>query len=256
MERFDMFFELNLRSKELKKDTQVNIIIPDATEPGMSFKTMWLLHGLNGNHTSWMRNTAIERYAAKYNLAVIMPDAERSWYTNTVYGMNYFNFITEELPELCRNTFKFLSDKREDNIVAGLSMGGYGAVKTALSFPERYGTCISLSGSLDITRKGRPCNLNEWRSIFNFNMESPLELEGSEHDLFTLARKNKAEGKPFSSLYLWCGTEDALINVNRSFDELLTSLSVPHEFKESEGDHSWKWWDMHIQNALRWVFGE
>ena len=253
MESLDMFLELNLRSKELKKNTQVNILIPDATESDKQFKTMWLLHGLNGNHTSWMRNSAIERYANKYNLAVVMPDAERSWYTNTAYGINYLNFISNELPELCHNTFKGMSESREDNIVAGLSMGGYGAMKMAFSYPEQYGACISLSGSLDITRKGRPCNLKEWRSIFGFDMDNPLELEGSKHDLYALASKAKEEGKQFPKLYMWCGTEDELIAVNRSFDQHLTELSVCHKFETSEGDHSWKWWDLHIQEALKWL---
>jgi S-formylglutathione hydrolase FrmB len=132
-------------------------------------------------------------------------------------------------------------------------MGGYGALKAALTFPERYGACISLSGSVDITRKGRPCNLNEWRSIFGFEIDSPLALEGSEHDLFALAKANKANAKAFPKLYLWCGLEDALIHANRSFDQCLSELDVLHIFETSEGDHSWKWWDLHIQGALEWL---
>ena len=132
-------------------------------------------------------------------------------------------------------------------------MGGYGALKLALSYPDRYGACISLSGSLDITRKGRPCNVTEWRSIFGFDMGSPLELEGSKHDLYALASKAKSEAKQFPKLYMWCGTEDNLIGVNRLFAQHLTELGIPHEFRTSEGDHSWKWWDLHIQGALEWV---
>ena len=146
-----------------------------------------------------------------------------------------------------------MSQKREDNIVAGLSMGGYGAIKAAFSYPEKYGSCISLSGSLDITRKGRPCNLNEWQSIFGFDIESPLELEGSKHDLYALAAKVKTETKELPKLYMWCGTEDHLIDINRSFDQHLTELCIAHKFEMSEGDHSWKWWDLHIQNALDWI---
>jgi S-formylglutathione hydrolase FrmB len=132
-------------------------------------------------------------------------------------------------------------------------MGGYGAVKLALSYPEQYGTCISLSGSLDITRKGRPCNVNEWRSIFGFDLHSPLELEGSRHDLFALASNNKEKDLPFPDLFLWCGTEDSLIEVNRCFDRHLSALGVDHTFITSEGNHSWKWWDLHIQNAIDWM---
>lgn len=252
-----MLLETKFYSKELTKHVQLNVLIPgkfrNTNEP---YKTLWLLHGLSDDHSAWMRNSCIERYANENGIAVVMPDVYRSWYTNTAYDANYFNFISKELPEVCHGLFKGMSEKREDNIVGGLSMGGYGALKLALSCPEQYGACISLSGSLDITRKGRHCNLNEWRSIFGFDMESPLELEGSEHDLFALAAKNKSEGKPFPKLYMWCGVDDSLINVNREFDRLLTELEIPHTFETSEGDHTWKWWDLHIQDGIKYVLND
>ena len=249
-----MFLEMNVPSDELNRQVQVNILLPDAKQDNDApFKTVWLLHGLSGNHTSWMRNSSIERYATKHRLAVVMPNADRSWYTDTAYGANYFSFIAKELPEICFRNFSRIGNRREDQIVAGLSMGGYGALKMAFTYPEHYSACISLSGSLDITRKGRSCNLEEWRSIFGFSISSPLELEGSKHDLFALASKAKEEGKQIPHLYMWCGTEDGLIHVNRSFDQTLTDLGVDHKFETSEGDHSWKWWDLHIQGALEWI---
>lgn len=249
-----MFFELNFKSSELQRQTQVNIILPDLEYKKYApYKTLWLFHGLAGNHTSWFRNTAIERYATAHRLAVVMPNVDRSWYTDTAYEANYFSFVTKELPELCFENFSLLSKKREDNIVGGLSMGGYGALKIALTYPERYGSCISLSGALDITRKGRPCNLNEWRSIFDFNMQAPTELEGSAHDIFALAKQISNKKELLPKLYMWCGTEDTLIDVNRAYDKHLTELDIPHKFETSEGDHSWKWWDLHIQGALEWI---
>ena len=199
----------------------------------------------------WMRRSNIERYADKYNLAVVMPEVGRSWYTDTCNGEKYFTFVTEELPAVCRSYFKGMSEKREDNLIAGNSMGGYGAVKAALHHPDKYFACASLSGSLDITRKGRTCNLQEWRAIFDFNMQDPNELEGTSHDLFAELRRKVAAGVKLPKMYLWCGTEDGLINVNRNYRDLLTELGVEHTYEESEGDHSWHWWDMHIQSALK-----
>ncbi|MBR5586891.1 MAG: esterase family protein [Clostridia bacterium] len=257
------FLEFNYYSKALSKRTVVNIILPEAkkTQPGIGlgdkegYKTLYLFHGLSQNHADWMRRSSIERYADKYGIAVVMPNVDRSWYSNTAYGVNYFTFVTEELPEVCRGYFKGMSDKREDNFVAGLSMGGYGALKVALTYPEKFGGCVSLSGSLDITRKNRPVNLPEWKSIFDFNMESPLELEGSEHDLYALARKNQ---KGFPKMYIWCGTEDdpGLLESNRKLHRVLDELNVEHTYKESEGDHSWPWWDLHIQDGLKFLFEE
>ena len=137
--------------------------------------------------------------------------------------------------------------------LAGLSMGGYGALKLALNCPEQYGACISLSGSFDVTRRGRAYNLGEWQSIFGYDIKDALELTGSEHDLFALAKQNKKEGKPFPKLYLWCGTEDSLIDINYAMDAHLTSLDVPHVLKTSEGNHTWKWWDLHIQDGVNYV---
>lgn len=246
-----MLLEATFLSHALKRQTQINAVIPDKVPEGAPpRRTLWLLHGLGGNNTSWVRNSCIERYAQKYNLTVIMPDAGRSWYTNTQYGENYFDYITEELPELCRGTICGISDRREDNIVGGLSMGGYGALKIALSFPERYGACISLSGSLDITRKNRSLDLPLWRALYDYGMVSPDQLENTPHDLFYLAEKCVREGSTLPEIFLWCGTEDPLIAINDAYHEHLLRLGIPHTYRFSEGDHSWCWWDMHIKNGI------
>lgn len=257
------FMEFSFHSDALKQNVNISVILPSVsgeigTDSGAfaTYKTLYLLHGLSGNHTSWLNQTSIGRYAAQYGIAVVMPEVGRSWYTDTAYGANYYTFIAEELPRICRTYFKGMSDKREDNFIGGLSMGGYGALKTAFKNPDKYAGCISLSGSLDITRKGRPYDLNEWRSIFGFGLESALDLEGSEHDLFAIVDRASREHTEFPEFYIWCGREDSLLAVNRSFCELLDEKSIRYTYEESEGDHSWKWWDMHIKDGLEMMFGE
>lgn len=254
--------EINFRSHALGMNVSVNVILPEKPSngpeggaPDGTYKTLYLLHGLGGNHSDWVRRTAIERYAAEYGIAVVMPGVCRSWYTDTVYGANYFTFITEELPQICRSYFKGMTDRREDNYIAGLSMGGYGALKAAMTYPERYCGCAALSGALDITRKGRPCNIPEWQSIFDYALELPDELEGTKHDLFAVTKEAVARGAEMPEIFLWCGTEDGLISNNRNYRDLLTELGVKHTYTESEGIHSWKYWDMHIQPALKTLFG-
>ena len=201
-----------------------------------------------------MRFTSIERYASKHGIAVVMPDGGRCWYSDTAYGMKYLTFITEELPKVFRSFFKGASERREDNFIAGLSMGGYGALKAALTFPEKYFAVVSLSGALDITRRGRAYDLSEWQSIFGFEIEDAIELENSEHDLFALLEKCLKDAKEIPSPYIWCGTEDTLLPVNEKFSEKLSENNISHYFAKSEGDHSWKWWDMHIEKALDYIF--
>ena len=243
-------FNMNFHSKELKQKTTVNIIIPDNANE--TVKTLWLLHGLSDDQNTWMHKTSIERYADSHGIAVIMPTSDRCWYTDTAYGKNYFTYITDELPTVCRKHFSALSPNREDNMVAGLSMGGYGALKIALTYPERYGFCGALSASVDITRENRPYDLNEWRSIFGFDLTDARELAGSKHDLFALTKRNHDDGKTFPEIYMWCGTEDSLLGVNKKLSGLFDELDVKHLFEYSEGNHSWKWWDLHIKDALNY----
>lgn len=259
------FLEFNYYSNALLKRVMVNVLLPEANKKSESvgigdigeYKTLYLLHGLTGNHTDWIRRSSIERYAEEYNIAVVMPEVDRSWYTDTAYDAKYFTFVAKELPEVCRGYFKGMSSKKEDNFVGGYSMGGYGALKIALTYPDEYAGCVSLSGALDITRKNRPLNLNEWKSIFDFNMVSPNELEGSEHDLYALARKNFENGIDFPKMYIWCGTEDNpyLFKSNQDFHALLNEMNIEHFYQESEGDHTWKYWDLYIQDALEYMFG-
>lgn len=238
------FLQLDYRSAALGQNVCVNIILPK--KEVSVFKTLWLLHGHSGDHNDWMRFSAVERYARDLELAVVMPGTDSTWYTDTVYGKKYFTFITEELPALMAGYFKGYSAAREDNLIIGLSMGGYGALKAALTCPEKYHFCASLSGSVDITRKNNPYNLDEWRSIFGFGLQSADELEGTKHDLFALAKSQKN----FPYIYMWCGTEDKLIEPNNRLHAHLNNLGIAHEYHTSEGNHSWKYWDMHIQNAL------
>ena len=257
------FFEMRYHSDTLKVGVTVNVIIPEKaktligmqTGVGDTYKTLYLLHGLSDDNTIWMRRTSIERYAAEKGIAVVMPNIGRNWYADTAYGAKYFTFITEELPKVCRGFFNGMSHKREDTFIAGLSMGGYGAVKAALRCPETYGGCGSLSGAFDIFDMRRLKMLDEWKGIFGFDLEDPNELRGTIHDVYALAEQNAKAGVPFPKMYLWCGESDGWVKANQEFHQLLDRLEVPHTYVESEGNHSWKWWDLHIQDVLDALLG-
>lgn len=260
--------EITYRSELLRKDVTVNVILPDrakkqATEGDKPYKTLYLFHGLSGDRSTWIRQTSIERYAKDYQLAVVMPSVERSWYTDMANGSRYLTFVTEELPSVCRSFFRGMSEAREDNLVAGMSMGGYGAVKAALTRPDRFFACASFSGALDIAAVQdivslitTPIALDEWRGVFGFDLQSTEDLRNSKHDTFALVRQNIAAGLPFPKLYMWCGVDDPVVVSNRKFDAFLNELNLPHVYEESEGDHRYKWWDLHIQDALRYLLTE
>ena len=135
-------------STVLGMSMNMDVILPQQTwgQIGMEgmcaegkYKTMYLLHGMSDDQTIWQRRTSVERYAAKLGIAVVMPTTHLAFYTDTTYGMKYWTFISRELPEICRTFFPQMSDKPEDTLAAGLSMGGYGAWKLGLgaSLPVR-----------------------------------------------------------------------------------------------------------------------
>src|SRR5437868_6066068 len=146
------FFDCHFFSDVLGLTVTAHVLLPQKTERQIGlaggaktdggFPTLTLLHGLSDDHTIWSRRTSIERYAAARNLAVIMPAAGRSFYQDMASGARYWTFVSEELPAILRHFFP-LSEKRADNFVAGLSMGGYGAMRLALAHPERFAAAAS-----------------------------------------------------------------------------------------------------------------
>jgi S-formylglutathione hydrolase FrmB len=213
-------------------------------------KTLWLLHGLSDDHTIWLRRTSIERYVAPLGLAVVMPMVYRSYYTDQQHGYRYGTFIREELPRIAREFFP-LSSKREDNFIAGLSMGGYGALKLALLDPHKYAAAAFLSGALDPAQLAEqmPERRREFEDTFG-----PLDrIRGSDHDLFALAERVAYEGIDCPRLYQCCGTEDFLYEINQRFRGHAQRLKLSLTYEEGPGAHDWGYWDAMIQRVLAWL---
>lgn len=219
------------------------------------YKTMYLLHGMSDDHTIWQRRTSIERYVSDLGIAVVMPTTHLAFYTDTRYGMRYWTFISEELPAICREFFPKMSDKKEDTLAAGLSMGGYGAWKLALGANDTFGAAASLSGALDIVsdyHRSLHDDNPHAKASFAATFGSPEDLQGSDNELFVLADKLAAKKKELPRLYAWCGTEDFLYEGNLRAWEYVKKLGYPLTCEQSEGDHQWKYWDAKIQDVLKW----
>jgi len=250
------FFECKFHSESLRLATSMNVILPQQTtsQIGMKGKTtkgkfpvLYLLHGMSDDETIWSRRTSIERYVAPLGIAVVMPCAGRSFYTDMACGPKYWTFVSEELPAIARSFFP-ISEKREDNFVAGLSMGGYGAFKLALSKPESFSFGASLSGALDIPGffKASPAINPELLNIFG----PAKKVAGSENDLFHLAEKLFKSKKQAPDLFMSCGTEDYLYGSNQKFKKHLEKLKARLTYDEAPGNHEWGYWDIKIQKVL------
>lgn len=242
-------------SEVLGLSTSMTVILPQETRgqigmQGISGRdrhpTLWLLHGMSDDDTIWLRRTSIERYVSSLGLAVVMPQVHRSNYTDMVHGNRYWTFLSEELPRIARSFFP-LSDAREDNFVAGLSMGGYGAFKWALRRPNEFAAAASLSGALD--RRDDPAKRgHDSRLAFGDG-----EIAGTENDLFWLLGECETAGTPKPKLYQCCGTEDFLYDGNVRFREAAQQTSFDYTYDEGPGSHEWSYWDAKIQDVLEWL---
>ncbi len=248
-------------SDALELNVTMRVILPQPTAthahhyPGIEMNpphpTLYLLHGLGDNSSAWTRQSNIERYAWKRNLAVVMPEVHRSFYADMLRGNKYWTFVSEELPKVCRRFFP-LSDKREDNFVAGLSMGGYGAFKLALSHPDKFCAAASLSGALDRTQRMKTTEKLEEEFMNTFG---GLEgYSGSGNDLLHLATELAKKSGPRPALFQCCGTEDFVYPENQTFRDHLNDLGIDLTYVESPGeDHEWGYWDRMIQDVIEWL---
>ena len=245
-------------SDSLALSTSMTVLLPQrtTTQIGMAGATgdgpppvLYLLHGLSDDDTIWLRRTSIERYAAPLGLAVVMPQVHRSFYTDEHYGGRYWTFLSEELPELVASWFR-VSQRREDTFVAGLSKGGYGALKWALRQPDRFAAAAGLSGALDVeglrTRRIRPEDPRMFERI-----HGDVPPGHTDDDLLALLGRVAPAGLP--RLYVCCGEQDELIGDNRRFVEACAGASVPVTSSFGPGEHDWAYWDATIQDVLAWL---
>lgn len=255
------FLQVNAYSNVLEMEVNLNVILPQTTKKKIGTETkgltqdvpvLYLLHGMGGNHSVWERRSSIERYVAQYQLAVIMPSGDLGFYTDTTYDMNYWTFVSEELPEIVHELFPQLTTKREKTFAAGLSMGGYGALKLGLKKPENFAAVASLSGAIaigeDMDSLLQIRKAAYWEGIFG-----PLDqVKGSVNDPDFLLEALVASGTEQPRFFLACGEQDFLYGASEAMAEKMAAKGVAVTFEHGMGIHDWQFWDQWIQRALEW----
>lgn len=235
----------DIKSEALGMNTSLEVVLPD-TGKLKDAPVIYLLHGLSDNCTGWSRYTSIERYARDKGAAVIMPEVQRSMYADMVLGVDYFTYVSRELPQICAHFFG-LSTRREKNYIMGLSMGGYGALKCALTNPRQYAGCASFSAVTEMDARvdraeGKP--RQEFQAIFG----TELRVPASSSLLALLEKRKGAQLPPF---FITCGEQDALYPENCRFAEALEKKGAAVSFSHWPGDHSWELWDKSVDLAIR-----
>lgn len=253
--------QMNFESQYLGNNYEFSVILPDKPrnltpkqfyENGKKYKVLWLLHGTFGDHTDWLRKSNIELYACEKDLAVVMPSAMNSNYSNwPKFGMGYamFDFLTEELMPLVYNWFP-ISDKREDNFIAGLSMGGGGTIKYAVNHPDKFAAAAILSSC--------PRNLHEIdlatapeRTKTSVENAGGLDAYINSYENAWDILENLNGKGVLPRLYFACGTNDFLVDSYLKFKQHAQEIGLEAKFEEIEGyRHEWRFWDITIQHAL------
>lgn len=242
------FCELKYFSKALEKATAATVLLPEGPQKG-PFPVLYLLHGLSDDHSAWMRWTSIERYVRSLPLIVVMPDSGRGFYSDAEEGFAYETAIARDLVGYVDTMFR-TNPTRNGRALAGLSMGGYGAAKFALKFPDMFCGAVSLSGAMGFGHRAFALPLEQpWHK--EFARVVGTDPVGGPNDLYALAKALAPEQRP--ALRIDCGTEDFLLEDNRAFHAFLTEIGYGHEYVENPGAHEWSYWDRHIQEAIAFL---
>lgn len=237
--------ELRFPSQILGREVALNAIVPN--EGNGPFATYYLLHGMLDDYTGWLRRSRVECYVANLPLIVVMPDGQRSMYANANEGPRFHDHMIEEVVGTVERLLP-ARKARGSRAIGGLSMGGYGAMRLALTHPDMFISVNSHSGALMRGTRG-------WMDRDNPAMQEEMQRilgrrpAGSAHDLVYLVDKCKKAGRGPKMLFD-CGTEDFLLDDNREFHEGLTHWDIPHVYNEYPGEHTWDYWDAHLPEAI------
>lgn len=263
--------EIERYSLALSKVSSFRLILPEKLPPQLiqgnphynrPAKVLFLLHGFSGSSTDWLYHTPAHELSMKYNLAICFPDGGVSFFLDReATGAKYCTYVGKELPAYLRETFG-LAASPEDTLIGGNSMGGYGALHTALSFPETFGRVFALSSANiveQVAKMSRETFQNNVMANYDYYEETfgdPAKVRGSDRDLKELVRRIKARGGKMPEIFMACGAQDFLLEANRSFHSFLESEGVPVKYVEGDGIHDWEYWIPRAKDALEHFLGK
>jgi putative tributyrin esterase len=244
--------EESFQSAALGKTMKYRVLLPEGYDKTVRrYPVLYLLHGLGGDYTDWTSRTNVADYSRSLPLIIVMPDGGNQWWTNAADGnARYEDYLGNDLPADVVKKFRTINS-RYGRAIAGLSMGGYGALKLALKRPAAFNVAASFSGAFGATREGELERLvgaaesQRLQVIFG----PPGSQTRAENDVFSLAGASKASGAAY--FYIDCGTADnTLIGANREVVATLHRAGVAYEYHETAGAHSWDYWDRRIREFL------
>ena len=257
-----MILRGNFHSETLRMSTNIQVLLPDKGDA--PFRIVYLLHGQHGDQGTWLDYTSLPYFAKKYNAIFVMPEVARSFYSDLIYGRKYFTYVSEELPEVCKKFFNF-SSGREDTAVMGCSMGGYGALKLALTKPEKYGFCGPIAPAClhfrpmleSLSRDPEPylkSGKEAQESYIDMKMLFGENLEyRDEYEILDLIKKFP-DNKPKPVIYATCGTEDNLRHESLALCDTIKGRSFDFTYEEWTGNHEWDFFSDALKKAIEFWY--
>lgn len=252
---------VQLQSALLGKTLPYSVLLPPRyaqrrVKEQSRYPVLYLLHGLSGHYSNWIEKTKLKQYAAQYQIIIVTPEGNDGWYTDsaTTRSDKYETYILQELIPDVERRYRALKGRRW-RAIAGLSMGGYGALKFGVKYPDKFIFAASMSGALDAATRTAANPGFAWdylrpsiMQVFG-EADSQARLANDLHRLVRDVPTNRVSALPF--LYLDCGTEDGFLATNRELASLLLERKIPHEFRQLPGAHNWAYWDSQVREVLK-----
>jgi S-formylglutathione hydrolase FrmB len=237
-------------SAALDREMPYRVLLPagyGATQ--RRYPVLYLLHGLDGHYTDWTLRTSLAAHAARTDIIIVMPEGANSWYVNWHDGDDerWEDYLSRDLIEEVDARFA-TEARRESRVIAGLSMGGYGAIRMALKHPRLFKAAASLSGAFNVTRLETFGWTDGLRAEFARAFGPRGSARRNADDVFALAEAASPEALPY--IYFACGTGDSFLAPNRELAAILTRRGIAHTYRESDGGHTWTFWDSQIAAVL------
>ena len=255
--RKDAYLVRQLDSKLMGRKINYGVLLPANYEAGAStgrrYPVLYLLHGLTGHFDNWFEKSAILDHIKDRDVIVVAAEGEDGWYTDSQANERdkYESYIIKELIPEIDAKYRTLA-RRDSRFIAGLSMGGYGAIKFGLKYPEMFSVVGSFSGAIGaatITEKTFPGSIGKTIDSILGPSDSATRKANDPFEIIRGTTPDKIKSYPF--IYLDCGSEDFLFPNNREFVSLLVEKKVPHEFRQLPGGHTWTYWDQQVKEFIQ-----
>lgn len=237
------WMHVQISSDEIRMPTSIEVLLPQAAveklAQGEKLPVLYLLHDKTGDHSEWLKKAALETYQEEVPIAIVMPSGNASYFVNLKYGKNYQNYIRDELPAICEKLFP-ISDKKEEKFLAGVGMGGYGALNIALTPKCPFGVIGAFHADIDM-KKHYEENPKKMEEIFG----SITEYEKSANCLYHAVEclpETEAENRKLPQIIMMCNQEASITEENKRLYSMIKKKSEDIELRECTEASGWRYY--------------